>query len=935
MSEQEEARVLELLEFKKTKPTRFLFPQIGETVADFELMREIGRGGAGIVYLARQISLQRKVALKLIPFEPVQETSQQLQRHEREGRILASLCHEAVVTVHTAGVAAGFRYVAMDYIEGCTLRERIEDRQEEDPCLGGPEWLPYILKQLHRMSGALAAAHQHGIIHRDVKPENVLLDSHGAAFLADFGLAREHEPTGMTITRGFVGTPRYASPEQMRGETLAATSDVFSFGALAFEALTGQQAFPAKEARRVQEQIHFHDPSWPTRLIPRDVRAVVEKCLEKRPRDRYPSAQQVEREFARLLRFEPVEAIPRNRVSKVVRRALRRPGQLLWIGALILLSGSASMAFLLAGSQSASLQRLELERSFDEAHKWLLLGKYDRYEKSLLKLMREEPQALPQAAALLGDLKLWTMKASAAHRYYRLALRGGNDSLALLGSSLASHKVQGHFPPDEIVVRHEPPATAREWSLRAIFHLHRNEDREALTALTHATELEPACFLWRRERARVLHRIREFKVALRDYRILNNLHPEDLELALDLSRVLGAAGRFDEQEDFMRKYLTWNPKNEFFLAELAFSLRGQMRIQEAIQYAEESMALNPESAWVLSVLCSIYIADNRHQDALRKVEAFAAENPESEELQLAFAQVHYEMGNLSEASRYAQEFVGHRFPYWRVQGLRILALVERKRNELDTAEDHYRQLMLLDPDCWEWPAYLGQVLLKQGEFDEAGAFLDQALTMNGANSVVLRSKGWLERRAGRLRDALFIFEQALGVDPDDGQNHYWLARTWYDLGEPRAALQYMPRVLEQFPNNWMDAWILQALCHYRLENYDAAVEAYENSLKVTNHPQVRADMAEALDLAGRDQESLKEYQKAREQNPQLPSAWCGEGLLRLNSPDPEVRNIDQAVQLLARASELAPENIEYRRYLSEAQAAANMRFKADFSRSDY
>jgi serine/threonine protein kinase len=273
-------------------------PATPVTIGRYRIEAELGRGAMGTVYRARDPRIDRLVALKVLrpqaQLDP--ETAEAVkQRFLNEGRAAGRLNHPNIVTVYDADedAATGLAYIAMEHVEGVELRELT--RRGLDP-----ERLADVLGQV---AAALDHAHERGVIHRDVKPANVLVSADGLAKLTDFGIARLGSST-MTQDGAFLGSPAYMSPEQVRGERVTRASDVFSLGVVAYEALTGRKPFEGADLVSTTHSIANEEPKPPSVVAPtlsRAVDGVLARALAKRPEDRPASAGELARELRRAV----------------------------------------------------------------------------------------------------------------------------------------------------------------------------------------------------------------------------------------------------------------------------------------------------------------------------------------------------------------------------------------------------------------------------------------------------------------------------------------------------------------------------------------------------------------------------------------------------------------------------------------------------------
>jgi eukaryotic-like serine/threonine-protein kinase len=271
---------------------------------DYELLEEIGRGGQGVVYRARQKSLNRTVALKVIGLGQW-ATEAHLKRFRLEAEAAARLDHPCIVPIHEVGERDGYCYFSMNFIEGGQLDEVV--RHEPLPIRRAVEFIAKLARAVHY-------AHEHGILHRDIKPGNILLDQKGEPHLTDFGLARLVE-TDSTVTRTkeVLGTPSYISPEQAVGETrkLTSATDVYGLGAVLYQLLTGHPPFAGGTTYETIRLLLDIEPRPPRLLNPRidlDLSTICLKCLEKDPRRRYSSALALAEDLEHWLKHEPIRA---------------------------------------------------------------------------------------------------------------------------------------------------------------------------------------------------------------------------------------------------------------------------------------------------------------------------------------------------------------------------------------------------------------------------------------------------------------------------------------------------------------------------------------------------------------------------------------------------------------------------------------------------
>ena len=310
----------------------------GRVFGPYRLIRELGRGGQAVVFLAEDTRLKRRVALKVISGAGWLLSEEARQRFVREGAAAARLDHPGICAIYEVGEQAGMPYIVMRYVEGETLAEKLAKlRAEGQAAQGASASQPATRHDLHaamelieKIARALEVAHEAGILHRDVKPANVMVTEGGEPVILDFGLARDESGEEETLTRtgGVLGTPAYMAPEQVRGETreVGRHTDVFALGAMLYEVVTLDRPFMASTIDAIYRAIREEDPPDPRRLNPNiseDLRVVILTALEKDPKRRYATAGALAEDLLAVREDRPITARaagPLDQAAKFVRR---------------------------------------------------------------------------------------------------------------------------------------------------------------------------------------------------------------------------------------------------------------------------------------------------------------------------------------------------------------------------------------------------------------------------------------------------------------------------------------------------------------------------------------------------------------------------------------------------------------------------------------
>jgi serine/threonine protein kinase/tetratricopeptide (TPR) repeat protein len=432
----------------------FVFEANGpsQSLGDYRLLREVGRGGMGVVYEAEQLSLARRVALKILPFAAVLDP-RHLQRFKNEALAAAHLDHPHIVEVYGIGCERGIHFYAMRFIDGVTLAEVIAENrsqkpevrsQKEDERGAVPEdsslitlhsslpadTVPVVRAALSTVNSlspkerfrrvaelgvqaaeALEHAHQTGIVHRDIKPSNLMLDERGKLWITDFGLARNIADASMTMTGDLIGTLRYMSPEQAesRNAILDHRTDIYSLGATLYELATDRPVVEGQERAQILREIAETDPTPPrkhTPAMPADLETILLKCLAKEPSARYSTAKALAEDLRRFLEQKPVVA-RRPRLFDTLVKSARRHKVVVTATAIV-------FATLVAGIVGTTWQAIRAQHAEEQAKE-----RYQQARRAVDEMYTGVAEDwLSQEAALSGVQRDFLQKALDFHEQF-------------------------------------------------------------------------------------------------------------------------------------------------------------------------------------------------------------------------------------------------------------------------------------------------------------------------------------------------------------------------------------------------------------------------------------------------------------------------------------------------------------------------------------
>ena len=379
-------------------PTAGLPPTAG-----YEILSELGRGGMGVVYKARQLGLNRLVALKMV-LSGAHAAPHQLARFRVEGEAVARLHHPHIVQIYDVGERDGLPFFSLEYLDGGCLADQIK-REPQPP------------KRAAGVSALLARgvqyAHAHGIVHRDLKPANILFDADGVPKITDFGLAKKLEEgaDSHTVSGTVVGTPSYMAPEQARGDTrqIGPAADVYSLGAILYELLTGRPPHQGTTLLETLEQVRAEEPVPPRQLVPkvpRDLETICLKCLQKEPAKRYASAAELGDDLDRYLAGQPILARPVGGVERLTRWCRRNPRTAGLTAAVFLsLVGGTVVSTALAIGMGRERNQKEAERQRAEEAREAAEAAKREAQRNAEEVLRQSGLALGSFGTLIDEVQ--------------------------------------------------------------------------------------------------------------------------------------------------------------------------------------------------------------------------------------------------------------------------------------------------------------------------------------------------------------------------------------------------------------------------------------------------------------------------------------------------------------------------------------------------
>ena len=742
-------------------------------LGDFRIVREVGRGGMGVVYEAEQISLGRRVALKVLPFAATLDPRAH-QRFQNEARAAACLHHTNIVPVFAIGCERGVSFYAMQFIDGRPLASVIRElrapagrpmavpdapttahfpldgfaRPEADTARAGQqptqtasgahrgwEYFQRVAELGAQAGDALDHAHQSGVVHRDIKPGNFLLDIRGHLWVADFGLAliRQGE-AGLTMTGEVLGTLRYMSPEQALAKRVPIDhrTDVYSLGATLYELLTLHPVFEGKDRQELLRQIAFEEPKPLRRLdrkIPAELEVIVLKALEKNPADRYGTAQEMADDLRRFLANRPIRARRPTLVHRLHKWARRHRAAVTAAAVCLLLALTAAAVSAGWVIRDRQMRLAEMERavavalrdsdSFQTKLRWpdalsaakraeglLVDGASPDLRQHVLERRKDLEMVLK-----LEELRLKRTGANGEEvdQGYRKAFRELGIDVDAVEPEAAAERIQARSVRTQMVVAMDTWARMRQCLVkrgedngwRRLFAVAQSADgdewrgrlRDAVTqsdlkslkglAASHGIRAQPSetvTFL-----ADALVSANAYPEALEMLYRANRHHPDDVWIC-HLIAVLSCDVRppqLDEAIRFSTASVALRPNNPLPHNNLGAILEKKSRLDEAIAEYQEAIRLDPSMAELHNNLGSVLHTKGRRDEALEEYRQAVRLNKD-------YAEAHYYLGNSL-----------------------------REKGRLDEAAAEWQETIRLQQNYPEAHCNLAQALKQKGQFVEA------------------------------------------------------------------------------------------------------------------------------------------------------------------------------------------------------------------------
>lgn len=800
--------------------------RLGELLPDYEILGELGRGGMGVVYRARQRSLDRVVALKILPALLATVRPTAARRFRREAALAAKLSHTHIIGVHEFGESGGTLFYAMELVEGRSLRDLLAEVRERGgisgPGAGSAQtgWsgsAHETARAYFRQAAAWAAdvasalqfAHDRGVLHRDIKPSNLIVAHDGRIKITDFGLARPTHDLSLTATRSIVGTVRYIAPERVDPTlgTIDGRADVYSLGATLYEMLTLRPVFDADHEREILKRLTEEDPPSPSRAarhLPRELSTICHKAIARSPADRYQSAAAMEEDLRRWLLDLPVHARPIGPAVRAWRCVKRRPaasGLAVGVAVLAVLTGtlgaSAHRSAREAHRAGAAADELRVQTLLTEARRLRTQGEFESalrrcddadavlehvvdtalVRASVLMSLRRRPEAV----LVLEPVVRRHPEHADARMMLALAIGGEEPGL--------NPEAAGHLRE---VARHRPGTAVGYYALAVLEPDH----AEAVRLLDRAIEQDNQRVELIDYRSNRNFQQGAYAAQLADAEKLVAMRPRLATSHRRLGTALAGLQRYREADAALTEAIRLDPTDH-----LAWHNRSQVRaesdrLDEAIADALRVLELSPEYCHAYHTLAKARASKGQIDAAIADIERGLRCEPDSPSMLLMRGRLHYMNGDLhamvADASRVIELDPAHRLAYnHRAVGLNAL-----------------------------------------GRCEDAVADLRRSIELDPRNALDHVNLGEMWLRLHRPLDAAAAYAEAVRLQPNNPAHLVQRAEAYWRGGRPHLCIADLIRS-EELGSQDLKAHLLRGWAYWELGLTDLALEAWDTAASAT------------------------------------------------------------------------------------------------------
>jgi tetratricopeptide (TPR) repeat protein len=947
------------------------------------LLREIGRGGMGVVYEARQISLNRRVALKVLP-PGLGLTPQAVQRFEREAHAAARLHHTNIVPVYATGKDDGCHYYAMELIEGQPLSDVLRDlsgtgsnplmdktvtqfgEAEEkgaegkpdtsaatsgitslsDTQSGGRKWFDAVARLIAEVADALEYAHGRGVIHRDIKPANLMLSSDGRLCITDFGLARVAQEPGMTVSGSLMGTPAYMSPEQIAvGRVkLDHRTDVYSLGAVLYEMLSHRRPFPGESREEVLSGILTKDPRQPRRFNPRvplDLETICLKAMEKDPDKRYATAGEFANDLRQYLQHGLIAARRAGITKRAWKLVRRHPVVATATGAAVLLTVAAVIVVGALGGKQES----EMHRLVSDARLHLVRGEVDEALDKANTILERDPANI-EGRLIRSRLQFFRWRWWDALADAREVLRQDPDNWEahLLVAANARHGDLYSIPFEEHLDATEDvsPESADADFLRGCLEVYgRGRRRESIPWFTRALERDPGHVLALEARCRQYRALRDMPAALADAERLIIARPRSalgyvyksraLQLMHDAEGALEAANRATEFDK--------TTGGGYWERSQIFRVLGDT--DGRIEALTRAIEFNPTEARYSSRGWA-YLDKDEYDNALEDAKRCLEIHPDAVGCYRLIFQAHWDAGRREEAHAAFDALRARAEGAWvQAEGLARYHEVASRYFQMTGETDRAlaEAELTIESEPGQVRGYLRRAEVRRQLEGEAGITedCDRIAALDFAEPYeILQRANTMREFCNRPDEAMKNYDRAIEMAPHWADIHRY--RGWLNASQNgyEAAIDDYNRAIEVAPD-WHEAIFNRGQAYAFLERFEEALSDYKRVFEMgAEGSNGRWELAVAQLRTGREREALETMALVVDKWPHWANSWTrrAQMFFWLGRTQDAVDTVSRGIDRLPQEAQLYVDRAYFESYLEgscdavEADLARQREFAA-------
>lgn len=825
----------------------------GTTIAHYKILEKLGEGGMGEVYKAEDTRLDRVIALKFLSSN-IAAVEEYRKRFEQEARAAAALNHPNICTIYSVEKHEDRQFISMEYVEGTTLREKIQSGSLETD-----EVIDYGIQ----IASALSAAHTKEVIHRDLKPENIMVDGRGQIKVMDFGLARIKGAQNITQKNECIGTAAYMSPEQLRGEKIDLQSDLFSFGIILYEMLTGQNPFRGEYEQATSYRLLNEDP--PQELFHKDhptgLKNLVMQCLQKNPDDRYSSAKEIKNDLENYKKqtFPPALAHGRNLFPSFIRHTDRKFR--LMAGVLVLLA-------LLAGTQLYNfgwINGTDWEEIPDEKH--LVVLPFNNLSEDAIPASFNDGimEILTSKITQMGTNKgsLWVVPNSEVRSEQVSSV---TEASKLFGTNLAvtgsMHRNDDRFRLTINLVDASSLRQLRSSVLELKWTDFAYLQDEVVRTLANMLEVELAPEAETNLKAGNSQDPQAYQLFIEGRGFLSRFeNPEAIEMAID---------KFEKALEIDPEYArAWAGLGEAYWRK--FNMTNDVQwTKPALKHARKALELNDQLSEVYVTLAMIYNGMGRHEDALDMLDKLMQREEPGYEAQIELANAYSGMGKNDRAEKEYLKAIEHKETYW--DGYNQLGVFYYINGRYKEAAEMFKEVTKWTPDNYSAYYRLGATHFAMEQNKKAKEALKKSLELR-PNRRAFSNLGTLYFHEGKYQEAIRMFEQSIELTNVDyhiwgnlGISYYWTGKNKEKVRSTlNKAIELAEKMREVMPG---DNLLLADLANYYAVIGNRKQVDYLLGQLISNKiqdPGIMVMIAEAYEMIGERSAAISWLEKALEQ----------------------------------------------------------------------